>query len=89
MLKALEQRKTLLKTSFEVYEYESHLYVAPFMGLQGAAGHSAATVRNTVADHCSLVTSVTWFFYMHYTTHRIYSFTSHPKNKAIMVKCLA
>ena len=29
------------------------------------------------------------FFYMHYTTHRTYSFTSHPKDEAIMVKCLA
>ena len=29
------------------------------------------------------------FFYVHYTTHRTYSFTFHPKDKAIMVKCLA
>ena len=29
------------------------------------------------------------FFYVHYTTHGTYSFTSHPKNEAIMVKCLA
>ena len=29
------------------------------------------------------------FFYVHYTTHRTYSFTSHPKDEAIMVKCLA
>ena len=28
------------------------------------------------------------FFYVHYTTHGTYSFTSHPKDKAIMVKCL-
>ena len=30
-------------------------------------------------------------FYVHYTTHRDlqYSFTSHPKDEAIMVKCLA
>ena len=26
---------------------------------------------------------------MHYTTRGTYSFTSHPKNDAIMVKCLA
>ena len=26
---------------------------------------------------------------VHYTTHRTYSFTSHPKDEAIMVKCLA
>ena len=28
------------------------------------------------------------FFYVHYTTHGTYSFTSHPKDEAIMVKCL-
>ena len=27
--------------------------------------------------------------YVHYTTHGTYSFTSHPKDEAIMVKCLA
>ena len=29
------------------------------------------------------------FFYVHYTTHGTYSFTSHPKDEAITVKCLA
>ena len=29
------------------------------------------------------------FFYVHYITHGTYSFTSHPKDEAIMVKCLA
>ena len=29
------------------------------------------------------------FFYVRYTTHRTYSFTSHLKDEAIMVKCLA
>ena len=29
------------------------------------------------------------FVYVHYTTHGTYSFTSHPKDEAIMVKCLA
>ena len=31
------------------------------------------------------------FFYVHYTTHGtyMYSFTSHPNDEAIMVKCLA
>ena len=29
------------------------------------------------------------FFYVHYTTHGTYIFTSHPKGEAIMVKCLA
>ena len=31
----------------------------------------------------------TGFFYVYYTTHGTYSFTSHPKDEAIMVKCLA
>ena len=29
------------------------------------------------------------FFYVHYTTHGTYSFTSHLKDEAIMFKCLA
>ena len=29
------------------------------------------------------------FFYVHHTTQGTYSFTSHPKDEAIMVKCLA
>ncbi len=33
--------------------------------------------------------SVTGFFYVHYTTHETYGFSSHPKGEAIMVKCLA
>ena len=28
------------------------------------------------------------FFYVHYTTHMTYSFTSHLKDEAIMIKCL-
>ncbi len=31
----------------------------------------------------------TGFFYAHYTTHGTNGFTSHPKDEAIMVKCLA
>ena len=34
-------------------------------------------------DECS------GFFYVHYTTHGTYSFTSYPKDEAIMVKCFA
>ena len=29
------------------------------------------------------------FFYLHYTTHRTHSFTSHPRDEEIVVKCLA
>ena len=29
------------------------------------------------------------FFYVHYTTHGTYSFTSHLKDEAIMIKCLS
>ncbi len=35
------------------------------------------------------VLSVTGFFYVHYTIHRIYCFMSHLKDEAVMVKCLA
>ncbi len=31
----------------------------------------------------------TGIFDVHYTTHGTYGFTSHPKNEAIMVKCLS
>ena len=36
-----------------------------------------------------LTIKCTGFFYVYYTTHGTYSFTSHPKDEAIMVKCLA
>ena len=52
------------------------------------AGSSMRESRNTGAspfdhDKCP------GFFYVHCTTHGTYSFTSHPKDEAIMVKCLA
>ncbi len=37
----------------------------------------------------SLSYKCTKFFYLHYTKHRTYGFTSCPKDEAIMVKCLA
>ncbi len=37
----------------------------------------------------SLCDKCTGFFYVRYTTHSTYSFTSHLKDEAIMVKCLA
>ncbi len=36
-----------------------------------------------------LAISVTGFFYVRYTTHGTYGFTSNLKDEAIMVKCLA
>ena len=49
--------------------------------------HFAAISRNTGASPFSF--TCPGFFYVHYTTHGTYSFTSHPKDEAIMVKCLA
>ena len=37
----------------------------------------------------SLYDKCTWLFYVHYTTHRTYGFSSHPKDAAMMVvSCL-
>ena len=47
------------------------------------------TKPETPGQTPSLNYKCTGFFYQHYTTHGTYSFTSHPKNEAIMVKCLA
>ena len=53
------------------------------------AGCSRRESRNTGASPFSFTISVLGSFYVHYTTHRTYSFTSHPKDEAIMGKCLA
>ena len=45
--------------------------------------------RNTGASPLLFHDKCPGFFYVHYTTHGTYSFTSHPKDEAIMVKCLA
>ena len=48
------------------------------------------TIRpGTVGRTSSLNEKCTGFFNVHYTTHRTYSFTSHLKDTAVMVKCLA
>ena len=47
------------------------------------------TKPETPGQTPSLNDRCTGFFYVHYTTHGTYSFTSHPKDEAIMVKCLA
>ena len=54
------------------------------------AGCSRRKSRNTGASPFLLFyDKCPGFFYVHYITHRTYSFTSHPKDEAIMVKCLA
>ena len=46
--------------------------------------------RNTgVSPFSFTILKCPGFFYVHYTTHGTYSFTSHPKDEAIIVKCLA
>ena len=47
------------------------------------------TKPETPGQTPSLNDKCTGFFYVHYTTHGTYSFTSHPKDEAIMVKRLA
>ena len=47
------------------------------------------TKPETPGQTPSLNDKCTGFFYVHYTTHGTYSFTSHPKDEAIMVKCFA
>ena len=62
--------------------------IASCKGLQGDAAQSA-TKPETPGQTPSLNDKCPGFFYVHYTTHGTYIFTSHPKDKAIMVKCLA
>ena len=45
--------------------------------------------RNTGASPLLFYDKCPGFFYVHHTTHGTYSFTSHPKDEAIMVKYLA
>ena len=47
------------------------------------------TEPETPGQTPSLNDKCTGFFYVHYTTHGTFSFTSHPKDEAITVKCLA
>ena len=53
------------------------------------AGCSRRESRNTGGKPLLFHDKCPGFFYVHYTTHGTYSFTSHPKDEAIMVKCLA
>ncbi len=43
----------------------------------------------TLGRSPSLFNKCTGFFYVRYTTHRTNGFAPHPKDEAIMVKCLA
>ena len=52
------------------------------MGAQGANPETPGQAPSQVHDKCP------GFFYVHYTTHGTYIFTSHPKDEVIMVKCL-
>ena len=54
-----------------------------YYNVQGAIPETPGQAPLLFHDKC------TGFFYVHYTTHGTYSFTSHPKDEAIMVKCLA
>ena len=61
------------------------IYSAHISTLLGDQGTNPETLGQALLFH----DKCPGFFYVHYTTHRTYSFTSHPKDEAIMVKCLA
>ena len=56
----------------------SNAHISTLLGAQGANPDTPGASPFSLS-----------FVYVHYTTHRTYSFTSHPKDGAIMVKCLA
>ena len=58
-------------------------HISTLLGAQGANPETPGQAPLLFHDKCP------GFFYVHYTTHGTYTFTSHPKDEAIMVKCLA
>ena len=58
-------------------------HISTLLGAQGVNPESPGQAPFSFTNKCRR------FFYVHYTTHGTYSFTSHPKDEAIMVKCLA
>ena len=64
--------------------------IAPFVRVYKVMRRNLQPTKpETPGQTPSLNDKCTGFFYVHYTTHGTYSFTSHPKDEAIMVKCLA
>ena len=59
------------------------IYSAHISTMLGAQGVNPETPGQVFHDEFP------GLFYVRYTTHRTHSFTSHPKDEAIMVKCLA
>ena len=73
-----------------ILKYETYSFIAPCKALQGAvAQYAADQIRNTGANPPLFFDKCTGLFNVHYTTHRTNGFTSHLKEAAIMVKCLA
>ena len=66
-----------------------HLSRETYSEAQIISAHLAAIPETTGASPLLFYNKCPGFFYVHYTTHGTYSFTSHPKDEAIMVKCLA
>ena len=58
-------------------------HISTLLGAQGANPETPGQAPLLFHDKCP------GFFYVHHTTRGTYSFTSHPKDEAIMVKCLA
>ena len=64
------------------------LYIAPL--IYKLMWHNMLPIKpGTPGWTPSLFVNCTGFFYVHYTIHRTYGFTSHPKDASIMVQCLA
>ena len=64
--------------------------IAPFVRVYKVMRRNLQPTKpETLRQIPSLNDKCTGFFYVHYTTHGTYSFTSYPKDEAIMVKCLA
>ena len=54
----------------------------------GTVAQIAAESRNTGASPFLFHNKCPGFFYVHYTTHGTYSFTSHPKDEKCIQICL-
>ena len=69
---------------------KTHLYDSTFVRVYKVMRRNLQPTKpETPGQTPFLNDKCTGFFYVHYTTHGTYSFTSHPKDEAIMVKCLA
>ncbi len=82
VLEALEERETFLKQVFEtLLNYETNLYISP-VGFTRCCSAFSSHCQKHWGRPLFLTMSVTGFFYLPYTKHVTYSFTSHAKDEA-------